>query len=176
MLLRHYAHAHHRVYDRNVELLAEVPDCLLPVSENDTAAGTDKRLFRFVYSFDYPSELAHVDLYLRLVSADGYSVRICKRLFQLSVLHIHRNVNEDRSFTSGRSYVESFLEHPRDVIRILDKIAVLDEGLRRASHVSLLEHIASQQVTRDLTGDRHDRNAVGISCRQSRNEVGSSRS
>ena len=41
--------------------------------------------------------------------------------------------------------IKRFFEYSRDVIRILDKIAVFDKGFRSTPHVSLLEHISSKQ-------------------------------
>ena len=64
------ADAHHRCYKRDIVLLTELADTLLAVSEDNTAAGTDQRLFRFIDRSDHFMHLWVISLCTWLVSAD----------------------------------------------------------------------------------------------------------
>ena len=70
VVFRHNADAHHRCYKWDIILFAELADTLFAVSEDNTAAGTDQRLFRFIDRSDHLMHLRVVSLCARLVSAD----------------------------------------------------------------------------------------------------------
>ena len=70
VVFRHNADAHHRCYKRDIVLLTELADTLLAVSEDNTAAGTDQRLFRFIDRSDHFMHLWVISLCTWLVSAD----------------------------------------------------------------------------------------------------------
>ena len=112
---------------RYIELLAEFADNLLAVSEYYSSACTDERFFRLIKKVDYSAKLYRVDLYLRLVPADDHLSRIMELLSQLGLLNVHRDVDQDRSLAPRGCDIERFLEHPRDIVRILDQITVLYE-------------------------------------------------
>ena len=70
VVFRHNADAHHRCYKRDIVLLTELADTFLTVSEDNTAAGTDQRLFRFIDRSDHFMHLWVISLCTWLVSAD----------------------------------------------------------------------------------------------------------
>lgn len=62
-----------------------------------------------------------------------------------------------------------------NISRVLDEIAVFDDGERDAGHVRLLERIASQRIGGNLAGDDDERNGVHVRRRDTRDRVGGTR-
>ena len=175
MLLRQHSHAHHGVHQRDVELFAEFAYHLLAVSEYDSSACADERLFGLIEQAHHSLQLYRIYPYLRLVSAYCHAVRIYELLSQLSLLNIHRDVDQHRPLAAGRSYIEGLLEDSWYVVRILHQIAVLYERSGRPAHVCLLENIAAQLFARYLSRYSYERDTVGVGCSQSRDKIRSSR-
>ena len=175
MSLRHHTDSHHGMDQRDLILFAEFTDRGLPVAEDNSAASTDQRTFRAVDGRDDLCHLLRIAFCIGLVSPDIHGIRILELLGQLLHLHVHRDINKDRSLTSGIGDKECFLEDSGNIINILDKVTVFYKGLGRSAHISFLKHIPPQQFTVHLSGDDNNGDTVGIcGCKRS-NDVRCSR-
>ena len=151
MPFRQHPDAHHGGHHGDVEFFAEGPDVFFAVAQNDAAAGTDQGLFRLIDGGDHLLDLLHIDLDLRLIAPDIDRLGITEGMGQLPVLHVDGNVDEDRALPAGGGDVERLLEDAGDIVRVLDQVAVFDEGLRGPAHIGLLEHVPAQQLAGDLS-------------------------
>ena len=147
MLFGQHTDPHHGMDQRNIELLTEAPDNLLSVSENDASSCTYQWPFCIIQCLGDFSDLCYIHFGLRFIAADRDAFRIGKRLLKLLLLHIDGYIDQNRAFSSGGCNIKRFLEHPRNIVRILHKIAVLYKRLRCPSNVDFLENISSQQLT-----------------------------
>ena len=171
MCFRQDADAHHGVDQRDLELLAEFPDHRLTVAQDHAAARDQKRLLRLVDRRDDLGHLLRISFGIRPVAADIDLLRIDKLFPELCHLDISRNIDQHRTLAAGGGDVKGLLEDPRNIVRIFDQIAVFYEGFRGAAHVCFLEHVLAQEMRVNLSGDRNDRNAVGIGSCQCSDEV-----
>jgi hypothetical protein len=66
-------------------------------------------------------------------------------------------VDDDRSGAARLGDVEGFLDDPRDVLRVQDEVAVLDDRQRHPEYVRLLERRLADHGSRDLARDGDQR-------------------
>ena len=111
-----------------------------------------------------------MSFYSRFICAHAHTVRIFEFAYR-RILHIDRNVDQDRTFSAGICNIKCFFKNLRNVLCIFDQIAVFDKGFRRSSDIRLLEHIAADQLAVDLSGNAHKRNAVCKSRCDASNQV-----
>ena len=177
VILRHNAHPHHGVDQRNLIFFTEPGHLLLAVAQNHAAAGTDQRMLRFVDGRHHLPHLLAVSAGAwRLVAANpNFNVTVIKFLCHHRPLDIHRNIDKNRTLAPCIGNIKSLLENPRDVIYIIDQITIFGKGLCRACDVCLLEDITSQKTAVHLPGNRDNRNTVRISRCQSGNQIGCAR-
>ena len=163
--------AHHGLDHGDGAALGQLHQFLLGACQPDTAAGTDQRLTGAGDGVHYALDLQFVALGTGLIAADVDFFGVCK-LFDILILDINGNVDEDGAGTAGGGDVESLLDDAGDVVGVLHQIAVLGEGSHGAGDVHFLEDIAAQQMAGDLTGDGHHGDGVHIGRGDAGDEVG----
>ena len=75
-------------------------------------------------------------------------------------LNVLRQVDDDRTGTTGMRDVEGLVHHACQVVDVAHQVVVLGAGPRDADGVGLLERVVADQVGSDLAGETDDRNAV----------------
>ena len=96
-------------------------------------------------------------------------------MLEALLLHVNGDVDEHRAGPAGGGDVEGLLDHPGDVVGVLDQIAVLGEGGHRAGDVHLLEDVPAQQIAGDLARDGHHGDGIQIGGGNAGDQVGGSR-
>ncbi|MNS30954.1 hypothetical protein D3C72_629970 [compost metagenome] len=76
--------------------------------------------------------------------------------------HVFRNVDNDRTRTTGLRQVEGLLHDFRDFRGVLDHEAVLHDRPGDTDHVGFLERIGANHGARHLAGNDHHRNGVHV--------------
>lgn len=109
-----------------------------------------------------------------LVADYIYAFGVLKGL-ELVNLNIHRNINQNRAFTSGRCDVKRLFKYPRQILGLFNNVTVLYKRLARAGDVRLLKNVSAEQIAAHLSGNRDKRNRVGIRRGDTRNQVCSAR-
>src|SRR5205807_8063957 len=85
------------------------------------------------------------------------------------------NVDDYWSWTTGARDVERLVDRPRDLDRMLDHEAVLDDRHRDPDRVRLLEAVGPEQLGSDLAGQEHHRDRVHHRVADRRHQVGRTR-
>ena len=167
MLRRHSADTHHRRNHRHAVLFCKTAEFFSRIGKQHAAPRTDQRLFRPFQLLCHFLDLYDMALYRGFIGAHGNFFRICK-ILDLRILDIDRHIDQDRAFPPGICDMESFLEHPRNIIYVFDQITVFYKGLHRPGNIRLLKNIAAEQFRIYLPGNTHKRNTV----RKSRGNTG----
>ena len=96
------------------------------------------------------------------------------RRVELHVLFgdVHRDVDDHRPGTPGAGDVEGLPDDAREIGRVLDQVAVLDDRQGDAGDVGLLERVETDEVPAHLAGDGHHRHAVHVGVGDGRDQVG----
>ena len=160
---------HQRAHGRRVDRLHEIAQRPRGAGGDHPAAGVDDRATRVPHHLRRPPDLARVSLVGELVSRQvDRSDRLVVRAPQEDVLG---NVHQDRARTPAGGDVEGLVDRPRQVGGALHEEVVLRAGAGDAERVRLLERVASDQLRRDLPGDRHDGDRVEQGVDQAGDEV-----
>ena len=96
----------------------------------------------------------------------------CRDIFSDGACHVLGNIDKDRSGSSCRRDPESFADRCREILDILDNVAVLGDRHGNAGNIDLLEGILSEERQRHVAGDRNKRNTVHIRGRDTCYEIG----
>src|SRR5205807_9335965 len=81
------------------------------------------------------------------------------------------NVDDYWSWTTGARDVERLVDRPRDLQRMLDHEAVLDDRHRDPDRVRLLEAVGPEQLGPHLAGEEHHRHGVHHRVTDRRDEI-----
>ena len=87
------------------------------------------------------------------------------------LLDIHGNINEDGAGPAGARDIERFFKNAPDLGRVLDEVAVLDEGFNSAGDVHFLENVTSQQFGRNLPSDDDKGYRIHVRCGNACNQI-----
>ena len=153
--------AHHGAYHRNILVLHKGPHRLSGTcAQMDAAAHADNGPFGSLELFDHFFDLDGVTNDSGLIGADADRLRI-DEFADLRVLHIDRDINEDRSAAAGAGNVKGLLHDPRDIRSLAHDIAEFYKRFAGTGDIHLLEDVAPHETAVDLSGDADQRNAVG---------------
>ena len=161
MIFRHHTDSHHRGDDRNVCLFRKLAHLGNRVSENDASADADQRMLRLVQQLQNLCNLNRISLCVWLVAAQVNLSRLV--LLKAAFLNIDRNINQNRSLSSGIGDIECLFDNSGNIRGVLHKIAVLHKCLRGSCGIHLLKDIVSEQLRGHLTGYGNQRHAVRVS-------------
>ena len=75
-------------------------------------------------------------------------------------LDVLRNVDDDGSGPAGARDVESFVQHARQVVDVLDQRVVLRARPRDADRIAFLKRVVADEMRRHLTCDADERNGI----------------
>ena len=173
VVIRENRNAHHSSDNRYLHKVGKLSYLVLSVSGKNTTANTDKRLLSLFQRRHYTPYLNVVALCGRLIASYLALFRVLK--VDNRLLNVHRDIYKHRARSAGACYIESFLENSCSVLRVFEKIAVLNERLSRACNVSLLKNVRSYLVGIHLTCYAHDRYRIRISGSNSSNKIGCTR-
>ena len=173
VVIRENRNAHHSCDNRYLHKVGKLSYLVLSVSGKNTSANTDKRLLSLFQRRHYTPYLNVVTLCGRLIASYLALFRILK--VDNSFLNVHRDIYKHRTRSASACYIESLFEHSRSVLRVFEKIAVLNERLSRACNVSLLKNIRAYLVSIHLTCYAHDRYRIRISGSNSSNKISCTR-
>ncbi len=163
---------HQRVGDRGVQLLRQFGQWRRTVAHDHAATGVDDRAFGRHQHFHGLADLSRVATDRRAVGAQlGFLGEDVFELFR-RVGHVFRDIDDDRTRTTGLSEVKRFFQDFRDFRRVLDHEAVLHDRPGDTDHVGFLERVGTDHVARNLAGQHHHRNRIHVGGRDTRNGVG----
>ena len=143
IIFLHYTKSHHGTNHRNIEFLGKCPNPLLSICQVHTAAHTENRTFCSCQSLEHLFNLHRISLYRRLVGSHLNLLRILE-FPKRSILYINRDINQNRSLSSGHGNMKGFLENLRNFLYISYGIAVFYKGFTGTANIRLLEYIGSQ--------------------------------
>jgi len=167
------AQAHQRHAHRRIGGLGQLAQFLRGVGKDHAAAHEQDRLLRLVQGRSGETNLPRMALRARLVA--GKADAFVRLAFQFRHCDIHRNVHDHRPRPPAARDVERLLDHPGQVVQVLDQVIVLRDRARDAGRVRLLESVVADQVRPDLAGDRDHGDGVHVGGRDSGGEVRRSR-
>ena len=173
VVIRENRNAHHSCDNRYLHKVGKLSYLVLSVSGKNTSTNTDKRLLSLFQCRHYTPYLNVVALCGRLIASYLALFRVLK--VDNSFLNVHRDINKHRTRSARASYIESLFEHSRSVLRVFEKIAVLNERLSRACNVSLLKNVRAYLIGIHLTCYAHDRYRIRISGSNSSNKISCTR-
>ena len=159
MLCGHYTDSHHCGNHRNAEFLRKLPQFLTGSAQGNAASGVNQRPFCLFQLPHYFFNLDNMPFDSGLVGPHIHLFRITE-FSNLGILHIHGNINEDRTFSTCIGHIKSFFKNTGDIVHVSYEIAVFHKGLRRPCNVRFLEYIASQKLAVHLSGDTDKGNTV----------------
>ncbi len=90
----------------------------------------------------------------------------------VSHLDVFRQVNDDRTGTSGAGDVESLLDDAGQIVDILDQVIMLGNRSGNTDEVGLLEGIIANQSGGDLPGNDHHRDRIHVGVGDPGNRIG----
>ena len=174
MILGDCTDAHQSGDNGNVIFFREFGEFLRRAGSDDSAARIDARTLGF-----RDCRTDGFDL-LRLRSARN-GVCLHRRLRvederQFRLLNIFRNVDENRTRTTGVRKVERIHNRRNNVLRLENEIAVFHNRAGHADDIGLLEGVFADVLGSDLTGDDDHRNGIHICVGNAGEEVRRSRS
>ncbi len=162
--------AHKRRRHRNLHQFGQRHELLLRPGGDDAAADVENRLLRGGDGFGRGADLLLVTFQGRLVAGKVHPAR--GFVIKLGVLHVHGDIDEDRSRPPRGGDVERLLENPGDVLRFLDQVTVFDDRLGDAGDVDFLEGVGADEVAAHLAGDGDHRRRIQIGVGDAGDQVG----
>ena len=163
--------AHHGLDHGDVAPLGQRHQLVPGVGQPHAAAGQNQGLTGLGNGVHHALDLQVVAPHTGLVASNGHFLH-GSELFQCLVLNVNGNVDKHRAGTAGGGDVEGLRHHPGQRFRVLDQIAVFDEGGDGAGDIHLLENIPAQQVAGHLPGDGHHGDGVHVGGGDAGDEVG----
>ena len=152
------AETHHRARDRELVRGRELDQLGRGVGADHAAAGVDDRPPRVGERLGGKPDLLLVAVGRRLVAGQ---VHVGHRLVRdVGAAQVLRDVDDDRSRPPGARDVERLVDRARELERVLDHEAVLDDRHRDPDRVRLLEAVGPEQLGPHLPGEEHDRHRV----------------
>ena len=106
----------------------------------------------------------------RLVA--GQVERVGVAVGELAQGDVDRDVDDHRAGPAGGGDVEGLVDDPRQLGRVLDQVAVLDDRQRDAGDVGLLEGVGADEVAAHLPGDGDQRRRVQVGVGDAGDQVG----
>ena len=164
---------HERSHDRDSGKFRKLAQLLGRLGLDDTAAGIDDRLFCLCNELNRLRDLAMVRLGCRFISRQIKRSR--EGIFQFTVLHVLRDIHQDRPRTARRRQMECGCNGSWNLARFRHDVVVLGNRHRHAADIGLLEGIGSQEVAAHLAGDGDDGNGVQVGFGKRCHQVGRTR-
>ena len=96
----------------------------------------------------------------RLVAPEGNRFRIF--IVKRGVEHIFCYVHQYRPRPAAPGDVESFFQHPGQILDLFHQVVVLGDGSGDAGNIRFLERIPANEVGGYLTADHHQRDGIHI--------------
>ena len=155
---RERALAHQRRHDRKAPDLGEGAELVACFCVERSAAHVEDGLLRGRERVGGARDLARMPLLRRLPAGQVDRVGVLEVEHRL--LHVARDVHEDRPAAAGAGDVERGLHDVRELVDVLDEPRVLDDRDRDAGDVALLERVRADQVRAHLAGDADERRRV----------------
>ena len=154
--------AHQRVGHGQVEQFRQFGQRRGAIAQDDAAAGVHHWTLGRQEHFCCLADLPGVTANGRAVGTQLGFLR--EDVFELlgRVGHVFRNIDHDRTRTTGLRQVERFLHDFRDFRSVLDHEAVLHDRPGDTDHVGFLERIGADHGARHLAGNDHHRNGVHV--------------
>ena len=160
---------HQRAHGRRVDRLHELAQRPGRVGGDHPAAGVDDRPLRIPHHLRRPPDLSRVSLGGEFIPRQvDRADRLVMRVPEEDVLG---DVHQDRAGTPAGGDVKGLVDRLRQFGGALHEEVVLRAGAGDAERVRLLERVASDQLRRDLPGDRHDGDRVEEGVHQAGDEI-----
>ena len=142
----------------NLSQVASSTQLLSGVRADHPTAGVDDRPPGVGECLGGEADLLLVAVGCRLVTRQ---VDVRHRLVRdVRAAQVLRDVDDDRSGAPGAGDMERLVDCPRELERMLDHEAVLDDRHRDADRVRLLEAVGPEQFGSHLPGQEHDGHRV----------------
>ena len=166
------AESHHSAHHGNILILHKSAH-FFPgaAAQVHAAADADNRPFGLLEFFDHFFDLDRVTGHCGLVGPDADALGV-REFADLRLLHVDRDIDEDRSLSAGAGNVEGLLHDPGNIRCLAHYIAEFDERLAGAGHIDLLEDVAAHKAAVHLAGDADQRDTVRESRGNTRDQVG----
>ena len=161
---------HQGIGHREIQLARQLRQLFSRVGKNYATAGVDDRTLGFLQNLHGLLDLTEMPLDHRVVRTHLDRLRI------VELAHLRRDVlrdiDDDRTRTTGGGNVERLLDGQRQILDILDQEVVLDAGAGNTDGIALLESILTDVLGRHLTGDHDHRNRVHVGGRNAGHGIG----
>ena len=163
ILRRQNRQAHHRRYNRDLIGPDKFAEHRNRAAQVKPSARHDQRLFRLPERLQDTFDLQRMSLHRRFVGAQLDLLRIME-LPHLRLLHVNRQVDQNRSRSPGGRDKESLLHNARDILRPVHDITVFHKRLHRSRDIRLLETVRPHQFPLHLACNADHRNRIRVSC------------
>ena len=172
MCLREGADAHEGRRHGDIGLDREVFQLGMRLGRDDATAGIDHGTFGLLDEIEHRAELRVARLGDGADRGIGELDGRRENRHEALLLHVLRNVDDDRTGPPAAGDVEGFLEDARQIGGIHHEVGVLHDRQGHAIEVGLLKGALADELAEHLAGDRHQRNRVHKRVGDSRDEIG----